>query len=305
MASWGSGVKIVGYAVENVIPRHLSDIKKQREKLVSKTISAVRDRLTKEINYWDRRAQDLKEKERAGKNTRLPAGVAQERADQLADRLQSRLAELQKERHIVPGTPQVKGGALIIPRGLLEKLQGRAAVSADDGVDAEVRKRVEMIAMRAVMEAERSLGREPKDVSATKGIGHDIESRSPDGIVFIEVKGRAGVGENRLPAARDGEWPREIPLGVELQVAPPYGVDTYVLLTTDEPLPDLSVFEWEPVRGGTRGAAGGARLGPRWRSLLPPRALRRREALLRRSARALRGHAGRGARRAEDRTVRL
>ena len=87
----------------------------------------MKARLTKEINYWDRRAQDLKEKERAGKDTRLPAGVAQDRADQLADRLQSRTAELQKERHIVPGAPQIKGGALIIPRGLLEKLQGRAA----------------------------------------------------------------------------------------------------------------------------------------------------------------------------------
>ena len=77
----------------------------------------------------------------------------------------------------MPGPPQVKGGALIIPRGLLEKLQGWAAVSPDDGVDAEARKRVEMIAMEAVMEAERSLGREPTDVSATKG--HDLESRSP------------------------------------------------------------------------------------------------------------------------------
>jgi hypothetical protein len=52
----------------------------------------------------------------------------------------------------------------------LEKLQGRAAASGDDGVDAEARKRVEMIAMQVVMDAERALGREPKDVSATKGL---------------------------------------------------------------------------------------------------------------------------------------
>ena len=46
--------------------------------------------------------------------------------------------------------------------------------------------------MDAVMEAERALGCEPKDVSATKGIGHDIESKPPEGkLRFIEVKGRA------------------------------------------------------------------------------------------------------------------
>ena len=85
--------------------------------------------------------------------------------------------------------PEVKGGALIIPRGLLEKLQGRAAVSADDGVGAEARKRVELIAVEGVMAAERALGREPVDVSATKGLGHDLVSLTADGsLVFIEVK---------------------------------------------------------------------------------------------------------------------
>jgi len=183
--------EVMGYAIRHVIPDHIEEIKSQRVEHVDKVERQVKARLTKEITYWDRRAQDLKDKERAGKQTRLPAQVAQDRVDRLADRLQSRLAELEKERHIVPGPPEVKGGALIIPRGLLEKLQGRAAVSPDDGVDAEARKRVELIAMNAVMATERALGREPTDVSATKGLGHDIKSRRPDGsLVFIEVKGR-------------------------------------------------------------------------------------------------------------------
>ena len=92
----------------------------------------------------------------------------------------------------MPGPPEVRGGALIIPAGLLERLQGRAAVAADDKVDAEARKRVENLAMQAVMQAEKDLGCIPRDVSATKGIGYDIESRNPDGkLRFIEVKGRA------------------------------------------------------------------------------------------------------------------
>jgi hypothetical protein len=38
---------------------------------------------------------------------------------------------------------------------------------------------------------------------------------------------------------------------VRLEVEPPYGVDTYYLLTTDEPLPDPGILEWNGVR--TRG----------------------------------------------------
>jgi len=33
--------------------------------MVSRTIAAVKDRLTREINYWDRRANELKEQELA------------------------------------------------------------------------------------------------------------------------------------------------------------------------------------------------------------------------------------------------
>ena len=184
--------EVLGYAIGQVVPGHLDEIKKQRIEQIDRVELQVKARLTKEINHWDHRAQMLKDKERSGKQTRLPAQVAQERADKLADRLQMRLEELKKERQIMPGTPQVKGGALIIPAGLLEKIQGRASISPDDGADAEARRRVEEIAMVAVMEAERRLGFSPCDVCATKGIGYDIESKDLEGrLRFIEVKGRA------------------------------------------------------------------------------------------------------------------
>jgi SNF2 family DNA or RNA helicase len=190
--------EVMKFATTNVIPSHMDEVKPDRLVQIDKVEREVKERLTKEINLWDRHAQDLKDKERAGKNTRLPAAKAQERADRLSDRLQSRMADIQKERHIVPGASQIKGGALVIPRGLLEKRQGKKAPTADEGVDAEARKKVEMIAMDTVMKAERALEREPKDVSATKGLGHDIESRAPDGtLVFIEVKGRA-IGADQV-----------------------------------------------------------------------------------------------------------
>ena len=50
--------------------------------LIAKTEAAVKDRLTKEITYWDHRAEQLKLQEQAGKpNARLNSGEARKRAD--------------------------------------------------------------------------------------------------------------------------------------------------------------------------------------------------------------------------------
>ena len=198
--------EVLNYAIAEVLPPKIHELKAERLKQTNHVEQNVKARLTKEINHWDHRAQMLKEKERAGKNTRLPAQVAQERADKLADRLQARVEELKKERMIRPGPSRVKGGAFIIPIGLLLKLQGHPPVSPDDQATAEARKRVEMLAMDAVLATEKQLGNIPRDVSATRGIGYDIESKDPAlsdshdyKLRFIEVKGRiAGADQVTL-----------------------------------------------------------------------------------------------------------
>ena len=51
---------------------------------IGKTRAAVKDRLTKEISYWDHRAQILKAQEQSGKpNARLNSEEARKRADSL------------------------------------------------------------------------------------------------------------------------------------------------------------------------------------------------------------------------------
>ncbi len=53
------------------------------------------------------------------------------------------------------------------------------------------------IAMKAVMQAEIALGNDPRDVSSSRGLGYDIESRTPEGVRrFIEVKGRSASAGN-------------------------------------------------------------------------------------------------------------
>ena len=52
--------KAQGYAISTVVPEHLNEVRKRRLKMVDKTRIAVKERLTKEISYWDFRAEDLK-----------------------------------------------------------------------------------------------------------------------------------------------------------------------------------------------------------------------------------------------------
>jgi hypothetical protein len=144
-------------------------------------------RLRKEINYWDHRAQDLKTQERAGRKTRLSSANAEARANDLAERLQRRMEEIRRQRDISALPPVVRGGALVVPAGLLRPAStDRPAATTF----AEERETVERLAMEAVMAAESALGFEPHDVSAQR-VGYDIESREPGSghLRFIEVKG--------------------------------------------------------------------------------------------------------------------
>ncbi len=177
----------LSYAVAELVPRHLAEVKAHKEALILKTMAAVRDRLTKEINYWDYRAEDLKRQEEAGRTPRLNSARARQRADDLQARLQKRMEELEQERRLSALPPVVIGGALIVPAGLLARLRGEQQPDCF----AQETARVERLAMEAVLAAERRLGFEPRDVSAEK-CGYDIESRMPGTgkLRFIEVKGR-------------------------------------------------------------------------------------------------------------------
>lgn len=183
--------KATAFAIEHLVPRHFGEVNRYRERLVTKVISAVKDRLTKEINYWDHRAEELKAQEQAGRiNARLNSAKARERANELAGRLQRRLEELEQERRLSPLPPLVVGAALVVPASLLRRLKGE--VPTEPALFARETARSERLAMEAVLDAERSLGRQPQDVSA-ENLGYDIESKNPETgrLLFIEVKGRA------------------------------------------------------------------------------------------------------------------
>ena len=181
--------RAMGYAIAEVVPEHLAEIKGQKLELISKTQAAVKDRLTKEITYWDHRAEELKVEESAGKgNARMNANEARKRADNLQVRLQKRLDELKLETQISALPPVVLGGLLVIPIGLIRAITGipNADLSAPTDTQASAAR-----ARAIIMETERALGFEPIDKELDK-LGYDIESRDPTTgkLRFIEVKGR-------------------------------------------------------------------------------------------------------------------
>ena len=183
--------KAQGYAIAKVVPDHLAEVRGARLALIAKTEAAVKDRLTKEITYWDHRAEQLKLQEQAGKvGARLNSGEARRRADNLQARLQKRLEELRLEAQISPLPPVVLGGLLVIPRGLIDAMSGRQAEAASTARTTD-RQAVAARARAIVMDVERSFGYEPTD-RETEHLGYDVESRVPDTgrLRFIEVKGR-------------------------------------------------------------------------------------------------------------------
>ncbi|MCZ7663815.1 MAG: helicase-related protein [Thermoleophilia bacterium] len=178
-----------GYAVAHVVPEHLAEVRGAKLALVAKTEAAVKERLTKEISYWDHRAEQLKLQEQAGKvNARLNSGEARKRADLLQGRLQKRLEDLKREAQISPLPPVVLGGSLVVPMGLIAAITGRPAVPTQSPVDTQA---AAAKARLIVMDLERDLGFEPVDREFEK-LGYDIESRVPGTgrLRFIEVKGR-------------------------------------------------------------------------------------------------------------------
>jgi superfamily II DNA or RNA helicase len=180
----------IRFATVDLAQGHVAEVKARRLPEIEKVEQEVRSRLKKEINYWDSRAFELKEEEKAGKKTRLNWQNAQRRAEELAERQKRRMDQLQQERFISSQPPRVRGGMVVIPRGLLDARK-TPSVPNQFSEDPAARKAIELAAMQAVMAAERALGHAPVDVSAQK-IGYDIASHDPRSghLRFIEVKGR-------------------------------------------------------------------------------------------------------------------
>jgi len=193
----------LAHASTHLVPEHFDEVRARREKSVDKTLAAVHERLVKEINFWSDRYIKLQDDIAAGKDVRLTLENVRRTIDDLTARRETREKELLAMRHVISATPVILGGSLVIPAGLLLQRKGQPGWTAD----AAARARVEQIAMRAVMSAERALGHDVIDVSAEK-CGWDVTSlpKALDGKLppsrHIEVKGRA-KGQTTITVTRN------------------------------------------------------------------------------------------------------
>lgn len=189
--------RALALAASTLVPEHFNEIAGQRIAHVDKTLTAVHERLTTEIDFWSDRYIKLTDDQAAGKDVRLNLENVRRTLNDLEARLETRKKELQSMRHVTSATPVVLSGALVVPAGLLRRLRGETAPegSALFSIDPAARARIEKLAMNAVWQVEEARGCHVVDVSAQK-CGWDITSYPPavDGkqpeARHIEVKGR-------------------------------------------------------------------------------------------------------------------
>ncbi len=103
--------RAVALAATTLVPDHFREVNDRRVAHVDKTLAAVHERLSKEIEFWSDRWIRLKEDQEAGKDVRLNVENARRTVTDLEGRLENRKKELRSMRHVVNGTPIVLGGS--------------------------------------------------------------------------------------------------------------------------------------------------------------------------------------------------
>jgi superfamily II DNA or RNA helicase len=197
--------KAVALAAASLVPDHFSEVATRRIDHVDRTLKAVHERLTKEIDFLSDREIKLKEDRAAGKDVRLNLDNVTRTLKDLQFRLESRKKELLAMKQVQNGTPVILGGALVVPAGLLRQLRGEGPALTT--ADAAARTKIEQLAMQAVIAAEKARGHHVIDVSKDK-CGWDVSSYPPstNGVQptprHIEVKGRA-AGADTITITRN------------------------------------------------------------------------------------------------------
>ena len=193
--------RALSLAAATLVPEHFREVAGRRIAHVDKTLAAVNERLTKEIDYWSDRFIKLTEDKAAGKDIGPNLDNVRRTVSDLESRLETRKKELLSMKHVTSATPIVLSGALVIPAGLLNRLRvAHNPVASNQppatfSIDPAARARIEKLAMDAVQRVEESRGCRVVDVSAQK-CGWDITSYPPaeagkqPEARHIEVKGR-------------------------------------------------------------------------------------------------------------------
>ena len=104
--TWASG---------HIVKDHFDEVSVRRTALVNKTLEAVHQRLTREINFWSKRANELAAEVKAGKQPRMQPANARSRVEELKARLDLRTKDLRHSSES-PATPPPSTAAHLCSR---------------------------------------------------------------------------------------------------------------------------------------------------------------------------------------------
>jgi hypothetical protein len=185
--------------IEQSLNGFLEEIQTQRTKETERIAKHVEISLNELIHRQNLRMAELIETQQKADDTPFIAAnikTTEDRLFELNERLERRLKELAQERQCSIADIQHHGCAWVLPHP--ERASpGLAAMVRDD--------EIEKIAIKKVIEAEEAKGWIVRSVES-ENRGFDLISRKPHPedpetsmeVRFIEVKGRAGVGEIAL-----------------------------------------------------------------------------------------------------------
>jgi superfamily II DNA or RNA helicase len=185
--------------VEEALQPFLNEISAQREKEIATIASHVEISLNALIDRQNLHMAELFEQQQKGDGSPLLAAnmkTTEDRLDELNGRLERRRDELKQERHCTIADIRHHGRAWVLPHP--ERTSPRIAPMVRD-------EEIEKIAIRAVTAHEEARGWRVESVEK-ENRGFDLISRKPHPedpqtaveVRFIEVKGRAAVGEIAL-----------------------------------------------------------------------------------------------------------
>jgi SNF2 family DNA or RNA helicase len=97
--------RAVALAAGTLAQEHFEEISERHVGRIEKTLAAVCERLTKEIEYWVNRYEVLRADQDAGKDVRLSLENIRRMTNDLQTRLEARKTELRAEKHVMSGTP--------------------------------------------------------------------------------------------------------------------------------------------------------------------------------------------------------
>jgi hypothetical protein len=190
--------KVIDWSLDHCIDPYFDELAERRQREAEIKRRYLQRSFNARISASMKKIGDYKKREQAGANMEMAIRQEQIRKDELMEKRDQRLAEVELDSHLSRRTPETVGVAAVMPQ--LEHKRGGMRSS----------ERIEHIAMEVAMAYERQRGWRPEDVSQ-ENLGFDVRSHGPEGeIRRIEVKGRAGEGAVRLSP---NEWMKAQQLG--------------------------------------------------------------------------------------------